>query len=278
MVELKARDEGEEKEETYADIIPEMNASHGMVLQFIVDNNEGIMPDVPQMDYGSAVMNMPLIQHQLMETEQDKQAIGMINNIMIDDIQGAERAAESKNVHAFQTDWLFYKQCESITWAKNMAIKFIERLVDLNIWTLLPVDGWGLKYSKGEYTKEHAHWPHSWAWVYYASACPDCSPLEVYDQPDPAVNKTLKLAREMDESGQAIPESIEYTRHTVIPEAGKLVIMPGWVQHEVKPHQCDHARYGAAGNIAMVRTGGAVGPAMNFDGYVTGEENRNVKH
>ena len=84
-------------------------------------------------------------------------------------------------------------------------------------------------------------------------AGPDAAPLEIYDEPDPAIQKTLDLAREYDKSGQAIPASISFQRHSILPEAGKLCIFPGWVQHEVPKHESDQPRYIVAGNIAQVR-------------------------
>ncbi len=272
MVEINTRDPNQPKATWEGEVKQQLNPTHGIVLQFIVDNNEGVMPDVPQSEYGSAVMNLPIVNHQLMETEDDKQQIGLINNIMIDDIEKAIPAKDSKNVRAHQTQWLYYKESEAINWAKDIAISFLSRVIDLNHWMLLPVDGWGLRYDKGDHAKEHAHWPHSWAWIYYASACPESAPLEIYADPDPAVNKTLQLAKEMDTTGQKIPDTIQYERHTIEPEPGRLIIIPGWVQHEVKPHESDYPRYAAAGNIAMVRAGGPKGPTMNFDSYVAGKE------
>ena len=225
----------------------------GVVLEFIVDNKAGVMPDIPQDDYGSCICNFPLIQHQLIETDQDKAQIEMINQAIIADIDAAKTTPDTKNVKAHQTDFLFYKDSPGVDWVRRTAFSFVERMIDLRRWTLLPVDGWGIRYDRGDSAQRHAHWPHSWAYVYTVSAGPDAAPLEIYDEPDPAIQKTLDLAREYDKSGQAIPASISFQRHSVIPEAGKLCIFPGWVQHEVPKHESDQPRYIVAGNIAQVR-------------------------
>ena len=157
-----------------------------------------------------------------------------------------------------------------MNWVREVAFKFVERFIDLNRWKLYPVDGWGIRYQKGDRTKKHAHWPHSWAYVYFVDCGDDCSPLEIYSEPDPAIQRTLDLAREHDKSGQAIPESIAYQRHSIKPEPGKLCIFPGWVPHEVKEQQSERARYVVAGNIAQI----AVHPQgieVNVDGYISGK-------
>ena len=244
--------------------------SEGVILEFVVDNKQGVMPDIPQSDYGSCIMNMPLIQHQLIETEEDRAQIEQINQRIKNDIDMARRTDDAKNVSAHQTDFLFYKQSQGVNWVREVAFKFVERFIDLNRWKLYPVDGWGIRYQKGDRTKKHAHWPHSWAYVYFVDCGDDCSPLEIYSEPDPAIQRTLDLAREHDKSGQAIPESIAYQRHSVKPEPGKLCIFPGWVPHEVKEQQSERARYVVAGNIAQI----AVHPQgieVNVDGYISGK-------
>jgi len=262
MVELTRRSKNEPKPTP-----PEVEKSvpeHGVVLEFIVDNKAGVMPDIPQERYGSCIMTMPLVQHQCITTEEDKEAIGQINAAIIADIDAAEKTPDSKNVYAHQTDFLMYKQSPAIDWVRKIAFNFVERLIATDHWTLFPVDGWGIRYEKGDRSQKHAHWPHSWAFVYYPDAPEGSAPLEIYDKPDPAIDKTLNLAREHDTSGQAIPDKLEYERHTIIPETGKLVIFPGWVQHEVKPHPIDEPRYTVAGNIAMIRHSSTQGPTTGL--------------
>ena len=138
----------------------------GVVLEFIVDNKAGVMPDIPQDDYGSCICNFPLIQHQLIETDQDKAQIEMINQAIIADIDAAKTTPDTKNVKAHQTDFLFYKDSPGVDWVRRTAFSFVERMIDLRRWTLLPVDGWGIRYNRGDSAQRHAHWPHSWAYVY----------------------------------------------------------------------------------------------------------------
>ena len=72
------------------------------------------MPDIPQSDYGSCIMNMPLIQHQLMTTDEDRAQIQQINQRIKNDIDMARRTDDAKNVSAHQTDFLFYKQSQAV--------------------------------------------------------------------------------------------------------------------------------------------------------------------
>ena len=243
----------------------------GVQLEFIVDNNAGILPDIPQANYGSCMMNMPLIEHHLMANDEDKKQITKINERIKNDIDMARATADSKNVYAHQTDFLFYKQSQGVNWVREIAFRFIEPVIDLNRWTLAPVDGWGIKYNKGDRARRHSHWPYTWAFVYFVDSCPKCSYLEIYDTPDPAIDNLLERAREFDQSGQAIPKNMMYKRHSVKPDPGKMVIFPGWVPHEVFEHECDHPRYVVAGNVAMLAVE-PQGMEVNVDGYVSGNE------
>ncbi len=199
------------------------------VHEIVCDNSKGAVPDLPVEKYGTCIVDKALIEHHF---DADK-----INNRIIRDINLSECAEDTKNVKAHQTDFLFYKKSAAIDWVRRNAFKMIEFHISLNHWKLLPVDGWGIKYNKGDYTQLHSHWPHTWAFVYFANGCPDCSPLEIYEQPDPT----------------APTDICKYHRATIIPQPGKMVIFPGWVQHSVNKHTCDHPRYTVAGNVAQVR-------------------------
>jgi len=196
--------------------------------EIVCDNTNGVLPDLPVDKYGSCIVDKALIEHHF--------DVNKINKQIIRDINLSKCAEDTKNVKAHQTDFLFYKKSAGIDWVRRAAFKIIESYISLNHWQLLPVDGWGIRYNKGDHTQLHSHWPHTWAFVYFPDGCANCSPLDIYEQPDPVAQFEC-----------------QYQRASIIPQPGKMVIFPGWVLHGVKRHQCDHPRYTVAGNVAQVR-------------------------
>lgn len=83
---------------------------------------------------------------------------------------------------------------------------------------------WGASYKQGEYGRNHAHTPASWAWVYYVSVSEDTTPIVFTHKPN----------------------------YTYKPKSGHGIIFPGWLEHEVPEHTSSAERLIVVGNIDAV--------------------------
>ena len=142
------------------------------------------------------------------------------------------------NVKANMTDWRMHMKDDDFgklastveTIAKNM--RYGSTHVDGDTHTvknkgqsprLMTEECWGASYGKGEYTKNHNHWPALWSWCYYLQVPKGSSPL-------------------------VFPEAgIMFE-----PKVGDLVIFSGQAQHSVPPCECEDKRVMMAGNISVV--------------------------
>jgi len=83
---------------------------------------------------------------------------------------------------------------------------------------------WGSSYKQGDYGRNHAHTPASWAWVYYVSVSEDTTPLVFTHAPG----------------------------YTYKPKSGYGIMFPGWLEHEVPEHKSSAERLIVVGNIDAV--------------------------
>ena len=88
-------------------------------------------------------------------------------------------------------------------------------------------DSWGLIYTKGQMTKSHQHWPHTWSFTYCVKGCEDCAPLMF---PDAYYSESFTQ---------------------VEPKTGQLILWPAWLYHSVPEHTCEHDRIMAVGNLVV---------------------------
>ena len=126
----------------------------------------------------------------------------------------------STNVKAKMTDWYMHKEFE---WVCDKAIELADENNPHKI-KMEVGEVWGALYRKGEYTKEHDHWPNLWSFVYTVEGCINCAPL-VFP------------------NGASTPP--------IWPEEGNMVLFPAWVLHQVPSHRCNHDRIIVAGNISL---------------------------
>jgi hypothetical protein len=142
------------------------------------------------------------------------------------------------NVKANMTDWRMHMKDDDFgklastveTIAKNM--RYGSTHVDGDTHTvknkgqsprLMTEECWGASYGKGEYTKNHNHWPALWSWCYYLQVPKGSSPLV------------------FTEAGIMFE-----------PKVGDLVVFDGQAQHSVPPCDCEEKRVMIAGNIVAV--------------------------
>lgn len=88
-------------------------------------------------------------------------------------------------------------------------------------------DSWGLIYNKGQFTKSHQHWPHTWSFTYCVRGCEKCAPLVF---PDAYYSQSFTQ---------------------VEPQESQLILWPAWLYHSVPEHNCDHERIMAVGNLIV---------------------------
>ena len=154
----------------------------------------------------------------------------------------------STNVKAKMTDWYMHKEetygkeiftgierlekwpswagpepISSFKWVSDKAIELADENNPHKI-KMEVGEVWGALYRKGEYTKEHDHWPNLWSFVYTVEGCTDCAPL-------------------------VFPNS--RSTSPIMTEKGNMILFPAWVLHQVPSHRCNHDRIIVAGNISL---------------------------
>lgn len=127
------------------------------------------------------------------------------------------------NVKAMMTKWnmLEYKPFELIA---KKAAKICEdwhaEKTDLDLVTFMTTC-WGSIYTRGNYSERHAHVPALYSWVYYVKVDENSAPIYFPNNP-----------------------GFYYK-----PTSGTGIIFPGWLDHEVPPHESDDERIIVVGNI-----------------------------
>ena len=134
----------------------------------------------------------------------------------------------SSNVKADMTSWFMHEIDDSFKEIANQAIKIAHDNSPSAV-ALTTYDCWGAVYKKGDWTKNHDHWPQIWSWVYNVDCCDSCAPLVFHDSRD---------------------EKNPNHAYSLVPKTGRFTMFPGWIKHSVPVHQCNHNRIIVAGNIS----------------------------
>ena len=144
--------------------------------------------------------------------------------------QQGDRINHKSNVKAQMTEWNMQLEAggehfqELVNWVREISIEVspVQFIPDC-------YDCWGAVYKKGDWSKNHDHWPQIWSWVYNVECCDDCAPLVFHD------------SRDDNHSDHA---------YSLKPKSGRFTMFPGWIKHSVPKHDCDHDRIIVAGNIS----------------------------
>ena len=139
-----------------------------------------------------------------------------------DTLKSGDVQRHRTNVQANMTQWFMHHNHSSFQWVCDKALKLCAEnnphKVDMYVH-----DCWGAVYRKGDYTKDHDHWPALWSFVFYVDSCDSCAPL-------------------------LLPTS---NNKVFFPENGKMIVFPAWIIHNVLEQTCDHGRFMVAGNISL---------------------------
>ena len=138
-------------------------------------------------DYGTIVQDTDVIIKSMDEWD-------ALDLSVKDSIDRTSRIDDSKNVKAHHSDWKFFEQSQSVSVVCNQAVSFVQDLVSEESskdWDIKLEEGWGIKYERGDSTRKHSHFPHSWSFVYMVNGCDLCSPLDLYANPDESLKKCL---------------------------------------------------------------------------------------
>ncbi len=132
------------------------------------------------------------------------------------------------NVKANMTSWFMHETDKNFETIANKANEIAHDNSPSAV-ALATYDCWGAVYKRGDWSKNHDHWPQIWSWVYNVECCDDCAPLVFHD------------SRDDNHSDHA---------YSLKPKSGRFTMFPGWIKHSVPEHQCDHDRIIVAGNIS----------------------------
>ena len=161
-------------------------------------------------------MKFPVIQRDCSDEKLQKRLVDTCRGI--GDVQ-----QNQTNVQASMTDWFMHETDTDFMQVCEIAIQLAyDNSPSMAIVSLMPYDCWGARYTKGNYTKSHEHWPQIWSWVYNVECCENCAPLIFED-----------------------------ASHQIAPIKGNMVLFPGWIRHKVSKQECDHERIILAGNLGM---------------------------
>ena len=145
------------------------------------------------------------------------------------------------NVKAKMTKWnmLDHKPFKIVSDKVEKTIQdFFHEYTSLDLETFMTTC-WGSIYGKGDYSELHAHVPALYSWVYYVKVDENAAPLHF-------PRKLIGPIK--DESfgwKDNTPDSGLYYR----PKSGTGIIFPGWLQHQVPPHDNDAERVIVVGNV-----------------------------
>ena len=132
---------------------------------------------------------------------------------MSSDVQSRET-----NVKADMTDWFMQRQFPIFNSLADIVID-IAKEASPNEVELELYDIWGAVYNRGDFTKNHDHWPHPWSFIYYVK------------------------------SNGATPIIFPDCSYSLNPKAGDIVLFPGIIRHGVPIHESDEERIIVSGNI-----------------------------
>ena len=125
---------------------------------------------------------------------------------------------QKTNVKADMTDWFMQRKYQIFNFVGDIAIKFAQEASPYEVQFEL-YDIWGAVYKRGDFTKNHDHWPHTWSFSYYVKS-DGTTPIIFPDSP-----------------------------YSLYPKTNDIVLFPGILRHGVPIHESDEERIIVSGNI-----------------------------
>ena len=132
--------------------------------------------------------------------------------------QAGDNQNRKTNVKAYMTDWFMQRKYHIFNSVGDIAIKFAEEASPSKVQLEL-YDIWGAVYKRGDFTRNHDHWPHPWSFSYYVKS----------DGTTPII----------------FPDSY----HSLYPKTSDIILFPGILRHGVPIHESDEERIIVSGNI-----------------------------
>jgi len=132
--------------------------------------------------------------------------------------QAGDNQNRKTNVKAYMTDWFMQRKYHIFNSVGDIAIKFAEEASPSKVQLEL-YDIWGAVYKRGDFTKNHDHWPHTWSFSYYVKS----------DGTTPII----------------FPDS----SYSLYPKTNDIVLFPSILRHGVPIHESDEERIIVSGNI-----------------------------
>lgn len=125
------------------------------------------------------------------------------------------------------------------------AAKFIEHM-GLNLETKnLKVDSWINFFYPNQTEHQHNHYGNFISGVYYVTGNEKSGAFRFFD---PAVQKTMWRGQYLSNSAQSI---VNLTSGQYLPEGGKMILFPSWLEHSVLKNTSDEPRISIAFNINL---------------------------
>ena len=136
---------------------------------------------------------------------------GIMNALLMEDIDNVVWGWTNKtNIMGEMSDWNLMN--DNIIMILEWVVEEITQNYDgFEKFTFHGVENWFARYGEGDYGKRHRHMTAPFSYVYFINTPPGSSPLVF-----PTSNTSIEA------------------------EAGKLVIFPGDMIHEVPPNQCEN--------------------------------------
>ena len=171
-------------------------------------------------DAKSCTMKLPIIIKDVQELASSRNILeANINDRLIKIIkQAGDNQNRKTNVKAYMTDWFMQRKYHIFNSVGDIAIKFAQEASPSEVQLEL-YDIWGAVYKRGDFTKNHDHWPHTWSFSYYVKS----------DGTTPII----------------FPDSY----HSLYPKTSDIILFPGILRHGVPIHESDEERIIVSGNI-----------------------------
>ena len=174
-------------------------------------------------DAKSFNMRLPIIMKDVRKLFGDpsSNALEILNNDIIKTIKKVGDVQNRKtNVKADMTSWFMQRKYQIFNLVGDIAIKLAQEASPFEVQFEL-YDIWGAVYKRGDFTKEHDHWPHPWSFSYYVKS-----------------DGTTPIT---------FPDSPSY----FYPKTNDMVLFPGILRHGVPIHESDEERIIVSGNIRI---------------------------
>ena len=174
-------------------------------------------------DAKSCTMKLPIIIKDVRELASSRNILEANINDRLTKIikQAGDNQNRKTNVKAYMTDWFMQRKYHIFNSVGDIAIKFAQEASPSEVQLEL-YDIWGAVYKRGDFTKNHDHWPHTWSFSYYVKS-DGTTPIIFPDSP--------------------------YSPYSLYPKTNDIVLFPGILRHGVPIHESDEERIIVSGNI-----------------------------